>query len=233
MKLSALMILSAVLFGAVFFHADASAQKRSDLEKATDRAQSAAEVIREVMRIREKSIPEDIMEKAEAVIVFPGVLKGAFIFGGQGGKGVVVRRLKDGWSAPAFLKMGGGSFGAQIGGEKIDYVMIVRNESGLKGILEDKFEIGGEASVAAGPVGRTTAASTNTTLDAGILTYSRSQGAFIGISLKGAVISQDDDLNRALYKKSAKTLLLKLPTLWDEAPESLQVFPKTVAEYAK
>lgn len=230
MKLST--AFSAILTGLLFFSSGVFAQKQSELDTATERAQSAAEVLREVMKIREKSIPEDILKDAEAVIVFPGVLKGAFIFGGQGGKGVVVRRLKDGWSAPAFLKMGGGSFGAQIGGEKIDYILVVRNESGLKGILEDKFEIGGEASVAAGPVGRTAAASTNTTLDAGILTYSRSQGAFIGVSLKGVVISPDDKLNKALYKKSAKPLLLKTPVLWDEAPEGVQVFPKTVALYA-
>lgn len=209
------------------------AQNEKELEKGVARAISASEVMREVMDIADKSIPEDILSKAEAVIVFPGVLKGAFIFGGQGGKGIVVRRLKDGWSAPAFLKMGGASFGAQIGGEKIDYIMVVQNESGLKGLLEDKFEIGAEASVAAGPVGRTTAASTNMTFDAGILTYSRSQGAFIGVSLKGAVISPDDNLNRAIYNKSAKNLLLNNPLLWSDAPEDLQIFPQTVARYTR
>jgi lipid-binding SYLF domain-containing protein len=112
----------------------------------------------------DRSIPRDLMRKASAVVVFPGVLKGAFVVGGQGGKGIVVRRTKDGWSAPAFLKMAGGSFGLQAGGSKIDYVMLVMNDGGLKGLLEDKFEMGGEASVSAGPVGRNAAASTNATL---------------------------------------------------------------------
>ncbi len=146
---------------------------------------------------------------------------------------MAVRKTKNGWSAPAFLNVGGGSLGFQIGGEKIDYVLVVLNDGGLKGLLEDKFEFGGEASVAAGPVGRTAAATTNATLDAGILTYSRSQGAFAGVSLKGAVISQDEDMNQAIYKKSARELLFDPVTPWTAAPKSLQKFPKTVAMFAK
>jgi lipid-binding SYLF domain-containing protein len=130
------------------------------------------------------------------------------------------------------LNLGGGSVGFQIGAEKIDYVLVVLNDDGLKGLLEDKFEFGGEASVAAGPVGRTVAASTNATLDARILTYSRSQGAFAGISLKGAVI-KPSDLNQAIYKKSAMELLINDMTPWTSAPKNLQKFPKTVAMYAK
>jgi lipid-binding SYLF domain-containing protein len=147
---------------------------------------------------------------------------------------VVVRKLQDGsWSAPAFLNITGASFGAQIGGQKIDYILVVRNDSGLKGLLEDKFEMGGEASVAAGPVGRAAAASTNAKLTAGILTYSRTQGLFAGVSLKGAIISQDNDMNMSIYSKSAKGLLIDSVTPWSAAPEELQEFPKTVAEYAR
>lgn len=230
-KFYGLFILLAIfaLSGGLF------AQKidKKELKKAQKRVDSATEVMNEIMKTKDKAIPQEILERAHAVVVFPGVLKGAFIFGGQGGKGVVVRKIGKSWSAPAFLNVGGASFGAQIGGEKIDYVMVVMNESGLKGLLEDKFEMGGEASIAAGPIGRTAAASTNTTLDAGILTYSRSQGAFAGVSLKGAVISQDEDMNMGIYGKSARDLLITSPTDWTKAPKGLQKFPKTVAAYAK
>ena len=208
--------------------------QKSEMTKAQERVGSASEVMREVMRIDDKSIPREILKNAWAVVVFPGVIKGAFIIGGQGGKGVVVRKLQDGsWSAPAFLNITGASFGAQIGGQKIDYILVVRNDSGLKGLLEDKFEMGGEASVAAGPVGRAAAASTNAKLTAGILTYSRTQGLFAGVSLKGAIISQDNDMNMSIYSKSAKGLLIDSVTPWSAAPEELQEFPKTVAEYAR
>ena len=128
--------------------------------------------------------------------------------------------------------MGGGSFGLQAGGSKIDYVMLVMNDKGVRNLLADKFEIGGEASVAAGPVGRTTAASTNITLDAEILTWSRSQGAFAGISLKGVTITNDEDLNKALYQKSAKQVLSDPPILASAAPAALQKFSQTVDVYA-
>jgi lipid-binding SYLF domain-containing protein len=203
------------------------------LDEARKRADSASKVMIQIMGDRDKSIPQDLLRKASAVVVFPGMLKGAFIVGGQGGKGLVVRRTKNGWSAPAFLKLGGGSFGAQIGGQKIDYIMLIMNDGGLKGLFEDKFEIGAEASVAAGPVGRNAAASTNTTLDAQILTYSRSKGAFAGVSLKGAVITQDDELNRGLYGKSAKELLIENVTPSTDAPEDLQGFPKIVERFSK
>ncbi len=229
------MKLSKLFFLTLFFALSISTfAQKSEQQKAVERVNSASEVMREVMRIDDKAIPRDILKNAWAVVVFPGVLKGAFIIGGQGGKGVVVRKLPGGtWSAPAFLNLTGGSIGPQIGGQKIDYILVVRNESGLKGLLEDKFEMGGEASVAAGPVGRAAAASTNATLDAGILTYSRTQGLFAGVSLKGAVISQDKDINMAVYGRSAKDLLITTPTPWTDAPEALQEFPKTVAGFAR
>ena len=177
-----------------------------ELRAAVDRVNSASAVINEVMKINDKAIPTDLLKRAKAIVVFPGTLKAAFIIGGQGGKGVAIRRVGNGWSAPAFLNLGGGSFGAQIGGQKTDYVMIIMNDNGLKHLLDDKFEIGGEGSVSAGPVGRTAAASTNVTLDAEILTYSRSKGLFAGVSLKGVVISQDQDINNAVYQKSASRL---------------------------
>jgi lipid-binding SYLF domain-containing protein len=204
-----------------------------DLQDAVKRVNSASEVMNEIMRISDKSIPRDLLAKAKAVVVFPGAIKGAFIVGGQGGKGVVVRRYGKGWTAPAFLNMGGGSIGLQIGGSKTDYVMLVMNDKGLRNLLADQFEIGGEASVAAGPVGRTTAASTNVTLDAEILTWSRSKGVFAGISLKGVTITSDKDLNTAIYQKNAKQVISDPPVLASDAPAALQKFGQTVATYAR
>ena len=156
------------------------AQKKSRLQDATRHAQEASEVFTQIMNVREKAIPKDLLDRAEAIAVFPDVIKAAFIFGGKGGQGVISKRTRKGWSAPAFFKLGGGSFGAQIGATKTDYVLLIMNENGVNGLLKDKFEIGGEIGVAAGPVGREAAASTNPRLDAGILSYSRSKGAFIG-----------------------------------------------------
>lgn len=204
-----------------------------ELRSAGDRTEAASAVINEIMAIDDKAIPRDLLAKAKAIIVFPGSLKFSFIIGGQGGKGIVIRRLASGWSAPAFMNMGGGSFGPQIGGQKTDYVLLIMNDDGLKGLLGDKFEIGGEGSVSAGPVGRTAAASTNVRLDAQILTYSRSKGLFAGISLKGVVISPDESMNEAVYHKQAKQVLANNGILWSDAPQSLQNFPKTVANYAK
>lgn len=215
---------------------DGSAQDKTtgkELKAAVDRVDDASDVVAEVMKIAEKSIPRDLLQKANAVVVFPGALKGAFIVGGQGGKGVAVRRTDGGWSAPAFVNMAGGSLGLQVGGQKTDYILLIMNEKGLNGLLEDKFELGGEGSVAAGPVGRTTAATTNTTLDAEILTYSRSKGLFAGVALKGVVISQDNSMNQAVYQKGAKEILGTTPVLSAEAPKTLQKLSDTLAIYSK
>ncbi len=225
-----------ILFGVLIVliaGVSAFAQNAKEMNEATDRVDKASKVVNEIMRAGDKSIPSDLLAKAKAVVVFPSALKVGFIIGGQGGSGVVVRRTENGWSAPAFLNMAGGSIGPQIGGQKTDYILLIMNEKGLKGLLEDKFELGGEGSVAAGPVGRTAAASTNATLDAEILTYSRSRGLFAGLSLKGVVITPDKDLNQAVYKKTAREILGDPPLMWTDAPGSLQRFPKTVATYAK
>ncbi|REJ77657.1 MAG: hypothetical protein DWQ47_14900 [Acidobacteria bacterium] len=227
------LFLSVFILATQSVIAQQSLKNDKEMRAAIARVESASEVFDEVMDIKDRSIPEEILEKAHAIVVFPGTLKGAFIFGGQRGKGVAVRKIGRNWSAPAFVNLGGGSVGFQIGGQKIDYVLVIMNEEGLKGLLEDKFEMGGEASVAAGPIGRTTAASTNATLDAAILSYSKTQGAFAGVSLKGAVIKQDKSINRAVYGKSAKDLLIRDQALWTSAPEDLQEFPRTVRKYIR
>ena len=204
-----------------------------DLREAVERVNDASEVMNEIMSIKDKSIPRDLLNKAKAVVVFPGAIKGAFIIGGQGGKGVAVRRIGRGWSAPAFLNMAGGSIGLQIGGSKTDYILLVMNDKGMKGLVEDKFELGGEGSVAAGPVGRTAAASTNATFDAEILTYSRSKGLFAGVSLKGVSINSDGDLNRTIYEKSLKQIIGEPPVPAAAAPATLRKFGQTVGAYSR
>jgi lipid-binding SYLF domain-containing protein len=208
------------------------AQKKTRLQDATRHAGEASEVFTQIMNVRDKAIPQELLDKAEAIAVFPGVIKAAFIIGGKGGQGVISRRTRKGWSAPAFFNVGGGSFGAQIGATKTDYVMLIMNEDGLNGLLKDKFEIGGEVGVAAGPVGREAAASTNLTLDAGILSYSRSKGAFIGAALKGAVISPDNDLNEAVYNRKAKEVLTTGSMTLTQMPAGVRIFPRTLARYS-
>jgi lipid-binding SYLF domain-containing protein len=233
MKLKFFAALIALL---VFFSTAAFAQKKTgkDLQDAVDRVNKASETMNEIMSIRDKSVPRDLLNKAKAVVVFPGAIKGAFLIGGQGGKGVAVRRIGRGWSAPAFLNMAGGSIGLQIGGSKTDYILLIMNDKGLKGLLEDRFELGGEGSVAAGPVGRTAAASTNATLDAEILTYSRSKGLFAGVSLKGIVINSDQDLNDAVYQKKTAKEIIGDPALPPTAaPGTLRRFGQTVGAYAR
>jgi SH3 domain-containing YSC84-like protein 1 len=213
----------------------AFAQKSTgkDLKDAVKRVNEASKVMTEIMKMPDRSIPRDLLDKAKAVVVFPGAIKGAFIVGGQGGKGVAVRRLGSGWSAPAFLNMAGASIGFQIGGSKTDYILLVMNDKGMKGLVEDKFELGGEGSVAAGPVGRTAAASTNVSFDAEILTYSRSKGLFAGVSLKGVSINSDGDLNQAIYQKKLSEIIGEPALPATAAPASLRKFGQTVARYVR
>jgi lipid-binding SYLF domain-containing protein len=211
----------------------ASAKKAGRTQDAERHARAAAEVFTQIMNVRDKAIPKELLDKAEAIAVFPDVLKAAFIFGGKGGQGVISKRTPKGWTAPSFFNISGGSFGAQIGASKTDYVLLIMNEDGLNGLLKDKFEIGGEVGVAAGPVGREAAASTSLRLDAGILSYSRSKGAFIGAALKGAVISPDNDLNEAVYDgMKAKEVLTNTSMTLSQMPAGVRIFPRTLARYS-
>src|ERR1044071_717209 len=221
--LIALLISSAVI---------TPAQKKSRTQDAARHASEAAKTFTEIMNVKDKAIPKELLDTAEAIAVFPGVIKAAFVFGGRGGQGLISRRVRGGWSAPAFFNLGGGSFGAQIGAQKTDYVLLIMNPSGLDGLLKDKFELGGEVGIAAGPVGREAAASTNPRLDAGILSYSRSKGAFIGAALKGAVITPDNDLNEAIYGKKADELLKSPATSIGQMPASVRIFPRTLVRYS-
>jgi lipid-binding SYLF domain-containing protein len=206
--------------------------QQSRTQDATRHASDAADVFTKVMNVKDKSIPKELLDKSEAIAVFPAVVKVAFGIGGKGGQGVVSRRIKGGWSEPAFFNIGGASFGAQIGASKTDYVLLIMNDDGLNSLLKDKVELGGEVGVAAGPLGREAAASTDARLTAGILSYSRSKGAFIGAAIKGAVISPDNDLNQAFYGKKAKDLLTGKPMTMADMPPAVKIFPRTLARYS-
>jgi lipid-binding SYLF domain-containing protein len=168
------------------------------------RLQNAAQAFKEVMGIPDKSIPQELLNRAYCVIIVPNLKKGAFVFGAQYGKGFVTCRKKDnvGWTAPGAIRIEGGSFGLQIGGTETDVFMLVTNQRGMDRLLSTKFTIGGDAAAAAGPVGRATQAETDAALTAEILTWSRARGLFAGISLKGSTLRPDDDDNRELYGKS-------------------------------
>ena len=200
--------------------------KRAD--EATRRSKDAATAFNEIMGAPDNGIPKELIEKAQAIAVFPGVVKAAFIFGGTEGKGVISRRTAQGWSTPAFFNLGGGSFGAQIGADKTDYVLLIMNEKGLNGLLGDKFQIGGEVGVAAGPVGRTASAATDAQLKAEILTYSRSKGLFAGVDLNGTAITPDNNLNEAVYGMKAKDVLSG-PV--GSIPQGVSIFPDTLTRY--
>ena len=230
---SKLIIATAVL--TMILPAAAFSQKiNKEISNAAKTAASATRVLDQIMAISDSQIPADLLKKAKAVAVFPNVVKAAFIFGGQGGKGLIIRRVRGGWDAPALFKIGGGSVGLQIGGSSTDVVMLFMTDNSLKNLLEDKFEIGGEASAAAGPVGRTAKASTDAQLQAQILSYSRSKGLFAGISLSGAVISADNDANRALYAMPASDLLTGAQKFTPaKIPAAVRPFHNAVGRYAK
>ncbi|HEX3746284.1 MAG TPA: lipid-binding SYLF domain-containing protein [Bryobacteraceae bacterium] len=170
-------------------------------ETAQERLASAAEVFQEVMSTPDKGIPQDLLAKAQCVIIVPGLKKGAFVVGGEFGRGFAECRKSEGfgWGPPAAVRVEGGSVGFQIGGSSTDVVMLVMNRHGMQKLLGDKFTLGADASVAAGPVGRTADASTDARMNAEILAWSRARGVFAGISLKGATLRNDSDTNAELY----------------------------------
>src|SRR5579863_3970979 len=176
-----------------------SAFAGSDREETVDRLHNSVEVLQSIMSTPDKGIPEEVLNGAKCMVVVPHLIKGGFIFGGKHGRGIASCRTADGWSAPAFVSVGGGSWGLQIGVEGVDLIMLVMNDRGLQHLLSSKFELTGEGSVAAGPVGRHTSAGTDILLNTEVLTYSRSKGIFAGLTLEGAVVEQDNDSTRAIY----------------------------------
>jgi SH3 domain-containing YSC84-like protein 1 len=202
-------------------------------EKQIKQVNAAEEVLRFSVTAPDKRIPKDLLERAECIGVFPGVKKGAFVVGGEFGRGVFTCRQKDGtMGAPAFFSMGGPSLGWQFGGQSADLVLLIMNETGVRHLLEDKFTLGGQAAAVAGPVGRTAQAATDLQLHAEILSWSRSRGAFLGASLEGVVIKPNKDAIAEFYAQplTARDILVDHSV---ETPKSAKSFVKTASEYAR
>jgi SH3 domain-containing YSC84-like protein 1 len=182
-------------------------------EKEVQRIKDSAQVLREILATPDKGISQNLLDKSECVVIFPSVKKAAFVVGGSYGRGVITCRsgqnLTGRWSAPAMFALEGASFGLQIGGEATDFVLLVMNEGGANSVMSSKVKLGADASIAAGPVGRSTSAETDIVMKAQILSWSRSRGIFAGVSLAGSTLRSDDDANQSLYgqKLTAKQIV--------------------------
>ena len=207
-----------------------------------ERIAKATTVFEEIMAVPEKAIPDKILSNADAIAVFPSTLKGGFGIGAHHGKGIVSRRNRDTgtWTAPGFLSLTGGSFGAQIGGQAVDLVLVIMNKNGLDSLLKSDFKIGGDASVAAGPIGRSAEAATDLLMEAEILSYSRARGLFAGVSLNGSVINEDEDANRDFYGRPIRNaqILDESPrpvgtSGKEPLPEVVSAWQKLLTRYAK
>lgn len=219
-------ILSSICFFFLMTGMSFGASSKQDLQARLD---SASAVLEQIMAAPDRSIPSNILEQATCVGVVPGMLKGAFIFGGQYGQGVVTCRTGHGWSAPVFIRMAGGSFGFQIGGQSTDLVLVAVNDKGFQDLLKSKFKIGADASAAAGPVGRQGQAATDWKMNAELLSYSRSKGLFAGIDLDGTSVSQNkDDTNTFYGSEHTFESILKGSVA---VPGAAQPFVRTVAKY--
>ncbi len=207
-----------------------SAFAATDKAKLDDRINDAKQVIDQIMSVPDKAIPNQITQQATCVGVIPGVKKAAFVVGGQYGQGVVTCRTGHGWSAPVFIRIAGGSFGFQIGGQSTDLVLVAVNDKGFQDLLKSQFKIGGDASAAAGPVGRNASASTDWKLNAELLSYSRAKGLFAGIDLNGAVVNQNTDDTNAYYGGAAPSFE-KILHGGVPVPADAQPFVRTVAKY--
>src|SRR5436305_6373580 len=192
------------------------------------RLQRSVTVLHAIMSTPDKSIPEEVLSNAKCILVVPDLIKGGFVFGGKHGRGVATCRTAEGWSAPALVSVGGGSRGLQIGIEDVDLVMLVMNDQGMQHLLSSKFELTGEGSVSAGPVGRHASAGTDWKMNTEMLTYSRSKGVFAGLTLEGAVVQQDNDSTHAIYGKHM--MFRNILSGKAVTPRSADAFLKAVSE---
>jgi SH3 domain-containing YSC84-like protein 1 len=222
MKMTSLFLIGA------FTLANGSLWGGTGTQDSIERLQMSSDVLHAMVEAPDKGIPEEVLSGAKCIVVVPHLVKGGFIVGGEHGRGIASCRTHEGWSAPAFISIGGGSWGLQIGVEGVDLVMVVMNDEGFQHLLSSKFQIGGDASASAGPVGRHASAGTDWKLNTEILTYSRSRGLFAGITLDGAVIEQDSDSTRAIYggDPAFQTILAGKVT----PPKSTLGFMKAVAD---
>jgi lipid-binding SYLF domain-containing protein len=204
----------------------------ADQPKAAERLTDAAAVFSDVMAAPDKGIPQDLLNKSQCVVVVPGMKKAAFIVGGEYGRGFAECRKADGsdWTAPAAVRMEGGSFGVQIGGSETDLILLVMNERGMQRLLGDKFTLGADASLAAGPVGRSADAETDARMSAEILAWSRSRGLFAGISLKGVTLRPDLDRNEELYGRKMNNREILMGTV--KAPAGFNQLSQVLEKYS-
>lgn len=201
-------------------------------KEAAEQSIKAAKVFDQIMQTPDKAIPQDLLRRAKGIAVFPHVIKAAFVVGAEGGRGVVSRRTNAGWSDPVFFRAGGPSVGPQIGASATDIVLVLMNDDAIAHLMKDRFELGADAAVAGGPVGREAGAGTDALMHAEILSYSRSRGFFAGVNLKGVVIEPEDDLNEALYNKTARELLVEENRKSLDTADNLHAFPQSVCRYA-
>lgn len=224
MKVTSLFVVGALALTA------ANLSAASGRQDSIERLSMASDTLTAMINTPDKGIPEEVLSNAKCIVVIPHLVKGGFVFGAEHGRGVASCRTPQGWSAPAFVSLGGGSWGLQIGVEGVDVVMLVMNDNGLQHMLSSKFKVGADASASAGPVGRHASAGTDWKMDSEILTYSRSKGVFAGISLDGAVVEQDKDSTRAIYGRDPSFRATLSGQV--RAPQSTRAFLRTIARTA-
>src|SRR5665213_475416 len=221
--------LTGILCGMALLAATCSGFAQDDKEKLSDRLTSAQDVMNEIMATPDKGIPQEILAGASCVTVIPSYKKGAFVIGAQYGQGVATCRTQNGWSAPVFVQLAGGSFGWQIGGQSTDLVLVAMNQRGLQDMLKNKVKLGADAAAAAGPVGRNAQAGTDWKLNAEFLSYSRAKGLFAGLDLEGTDLSRDPDDTRAEYGSDRPASDILGGNL--AVPANARPFVRTVAKY--
>jgi lipid-binding SYLF domain-containing protein len=232
-----MFLVAAALAAMIVVVAPRSPEARSDdshdkqVRNAAEQSARAAKAFEAIMQVPDKAIPRDLLAKAKAIAVFPRVIKVALTVGGEGGRGVVSQHVGTGWGNPVFLRAGGGSVGPQIGASSTDFFLLLMNDESVEGLMKDKFELGGEAGVAAGPVGRNAGAGTDALMHAEVLSYSRSRGLFAGVNVKGIVLRPEDDLNKTVYNKTARELLSDPVNAAGGTDAALKAFPKALGRY--
>ena len=205
---------------------------QKNVNEAAAQSAKAARVFDEIMQVPDKAIPTDLLTRAKAIAVFPEVVKIAFTVGGEGGRGVVSQRVGAAWSDPVFFRAGGPSVGPQVGASSTDIVLLLMNDDSVAGLMKDRLELGADVGIAAGPVGRNASAGTDALMHAAVLSYSRSRGLFAGVDVKGIVIKPEDNLNKAVYNRSARDLLTEqVSGTTGGATAQLQAFPQALGRY--
>ena len=215
-----------------FLTAQPRAQKDDEDSNEPKRVRDAAAVFGEIMAAEDKSIPGTILNKASGIAIFPSTIKAGFVVGGMRGRGIISARGANGWSAPAFLTLTGGSFGLQIGGQAADIILVIDGDRGLQNLVSNQFKIGADASIAAGPVGRDAQAATDIQLRAQILSYSRARGLFAGVTINGSTIRQDLDANQRFYGSRLTTRQIVFEGKAG-SPDPVGLWRETLTKYAK